>query len=246
MGAATPIAGLITSISSADLIECVGGLGLDFIIIDTEHGAIGIESVARMIGAAQSVGLAALVRAPSCDAPSIGRVCDAGADGIVLPHVETAAVAAEFVKSVRYPPVGTRGIRRATPAAKWGRRDVVEHIEIENLGICTVVQIETVSGVAAARSILSTEGLDAVIVGINDLSVSMNLAGAASSDAVQSQSRKVFEIARELRVACGGAGHTAESISELTAAGGSVIVGDLAVCVAESAQQFAARTHAGL
>lgn len=243
LSADTLLAGLITSISSAELVECVGGLGLDYVIIDTEHGSIGIESVARMIQAARSVNLAALVRVPSCDPPHIGRICDAGADGIVLPHVETATIAEDLVKSVRYPPGGTRGIRRATAAAQWGRRDVVEHLRIEDQGICAIVQVETVPGVAAAGSILSIEGIDAVIVGMNDLSVSMNLAGAASTDAVQSQVRQVFQIALELGVPCGGAGHTTESIGDLAAAGASLVVGDLAMCVAESVHQFSDRAR---
>jgi 2-keto-3-deoxy-L-rhamnonate aldolase RhmA len=239
--AAEPMVGVITSFNSVELIECVGRLGLDFVIIDTEHGAIGVEAAAHMVRAAHSVGLAGLVRVPSFDGPAIGRLCDAGADGVVLPHVESAATVRDFVRSLRYPPLGTRGIRRATPAAEWGRRDVVEHIGIENSGICAIVQIETESAVAAAREIVSVDGVDAVIVGVNDLSVSMNLAGQAASEPVQRKCREVLEVASQLGVTSGGAGHTSQSIAELVAAGGRLIVGDLAVCVAESVRQLVAR-----
>jgi 4-hydroxy-2-oxoheptanedioate aldolase len=246
LGTSRSLAGLITSIGSAELIACIGNIGLDFIIIDTEHGAISIESTAAMVRAAQSVNLAALVRVPSYDAARMGRLCDVGVDGLVLPRVETATIAQEFVKSLRYPPLGTRGIRRATPASEWGRRGVVEHIDIEKAGICAIIQIETVRGVEAARAILSVAGVDAVIVGINDLSVSMNLPGETNSDQVRQRSREIVEAAHEYGVACGGAGQADEIIGDLVASGCRLIVGDLALCVAESAKQFVSSARAAL
>ena len=134
---------------SASLTEFVAGLGFDGVFIDCEHGFAGIERVQDMCRAARAVGVQSIVR-PENDAPHlITRYLDAGAGGIMVPHVESAEAASRIVATVRY----------ARP------KDHADKV--------LVAMIESVAAIAALPEMLEVEGVDVFFLGPNDLSHSM-------------------------------------------------------------------------
>lgn len=138
---------------SPSLTEFVAGLGVDGIFIDCEHGMAGIERVSEMCRAARVAGVPSVVR-PECDAPwLITRYLDAGANGVMVPHIDDEVMAARLVQTVRY----------ARP------RDHDDKL--------VIAMIESLEAVSRLDAILGVDGIDVFFVGPNDLSQSMGLAG---------------------------------------------------------------------
>lgn len=190
--------------------EQLAHLGFDWLNIDQEHAAIDATLTNYLLQAVSTTEVVPTVRVPWNDPAAIKRALDAGAYGVVVPMVNTAEEAAAAVRAVRYPPQGRRsvgGIRTKL----YGGADYVEHANEELL---LVVQIEHIDAVRNCESILATEGIDAYIVGPNDLSASMGL--PASYDPVdpwfEEALDEVLSTARRLGVPAGihcGSGHAA-------------------------------------
>ncbi len=146
----------------------------DFVWIDLEHGALGTADVQPLAVAARAAGTPALVRVADLGAP-LEAILDAGVDGVVMPRVETAADAAAFVERTRYPPRGSRGY-----AGRRAPRD-------DPLGGSTptcVVQIESWDAARRAGEIAEVDGVDALVVGCADLSLSLGDDPSAGSPAL--------------------------------------------------------------
>lgn len=147
--------------------ELMGRAGYDWVCIDMQHGLVGYDALVPMLQALQGTGTPSLVRVPWNSPDHIMKALDAGAQGVVVPMVNSVADARAAVGACRYPPDGYRswGPIRASFANSsfnpaWANRDVV-----------CVVMIETAAAVANAGEILSVPGIDAVYVGPNDLAV---------------------------------------------------------------------------
>ena len=113
---------------SPAIAEMVGYAGFDYVIVDLEHGPTGLETLENMLRAAQAAGAASLVRLPSPAQADILRVLDAGADGILVPHVESAADARAVVAHAYYPPAGQRGISTVSRAARHAIVSPQQHL----------------------------------------------------------------------------------------------------------------------
>lgn len=160
--------------------ELMGSLGFDAVCVDTQHGLIGPDALLPMLQALAATGTPTLVRVPSNDPAAINRALDTGADGVIVPLVDSAREAAAAASACRYPPVGDRSYgptRRAWRAAGVGgvdRPQVTSPAE----PLC-IVMVETRAGVAAAAEIAAVEGVDAVFVGPSDLALAHDLPTSA-------------------------------------------------------------------
>jgi 2-keto-3-deoxy-L-rhamnonate aldolase RhmA len=151
---------------SASLTEFVAALGFDGVFIDCEHGMAGIERVQDMCRAARVVGVQSIVR-PETDAPHlITRYLDAGAGGVMVPHIETPEAARNMVEAVRY----------ARP------KDHDDKV--------VVAMLESVTAIDRLDEMLSVEGVDVFFIGPNDLSQSMKLAGQIHHPEVKATIKK--------------------------------------------------------
>jgi 4-hydroxy-2-oxoheptanedioate aldolase len=180
-----PLHGFFIGIPSPATVELAGYAGFDFVIIDTEHGAAGLETLEHMLRAAAASGIAALVRVPRGGADDILHVLDAGADGILVPHVTSADVARDIVKHAYYPPLGRRGISTLSRAARHGMGEAAAVLR-EQAGRTTVIaMIEDTEALTEVGAIARVEGIDAVFVGPNDLAASMGHLGEAAHPEVR-------------------------------------------------------------
>ena len=152
-------------------IELAGAAGFDGVIVDTEHGtADGLEHHLR---AADAAGIPALVRVPAADPGPILRALDAGAAGIVVAHATDTGVAEAAVAAAHYPPRGRRGLALTTRAGRYGTTSLGEHLERAAEETLVVVQIEDAEAVPRSDEILAVDGVDAVLIGVTDLSASL-------------------------------------------------------------------------
>lgn len=168
-----PVAGAWLSIGHPMIAEIKASLGFEFVLIDTEHASIGIETLENLVRAVDAAGSGArtVVRVPSPDPAHISRVLDTGVDGIMVPQVETVETAEDIVAATRYPPDGRRGVAAAR-AANYGL-DFEEYVETADESILVLVQIESERAVENAGSIAAVAGIDGLYVGPADLSKSM-------------------------------------------------------------------------
>lgn len=169
--------GMFIMLPSPSVVEMVGYAGFDYVILDAEHGAVGTEMLENQLRAAEAAGIPALVRICGQTPAEVLHVLDAGANGIVVPHVLDANQAADLVKSSHYPPRGRRGIATTARAGRHGMITLAEHLQNAASEILVIPQIEDAEAVARASDIASVDGVDGVFVGPADLSLSMGHPG---------------------------------------------------------------------
>jgi len=173
------------SLNSISLTEMATGGGWDWVLLDTEHSPHNDESVERHFLAALNGGPAEfVVRVPSVDPVLVKRLIDAGVRSFMFPYVQTVEEAKLAVAATRYPPKGIRGFSGTTRASRWGRdTDYLATYEDE---ICIIIQIEGPEGVANIGAYGAIDGIDAMLIGANDLAANMgHLGDTKHPDVVQ-------------------------------------------------------------
>jgi 2-dehydro-3-deoxyglucarate aldolase/4-hydroxy-2-oxoheptanedioate aldolase len=151
--------------------------GFDYVFIDMEHGSFNLETVHDMIVSSKLAGISPIVRVGELQYTLCARLLDQGAQGIILPRVEDPAVLAEALSWMRFPPVGKRGYGINPTMIDYEVRSMPEVIEHQNRETLTVMQIETVTAVERREELLSQPGLDVMMIGPADLSISLGIPG---------------------------------------------------------------------
>ena len=178
--------------------------GLDFIMFDCEHGIYNLETMHDMFQMADACGITAMLRVPMLDKESISRYLDAGAKGVMVPMTETPEQAKEVVHWSKYPPIGDRGYGTGTGGFYYKTGlETAAAMKEANDRVITIAQIETGLAVENAEEIIATEGIDAVIIGPNDLSVALGIPGKLKDELEISSIRKVAELCRKYDKAFG-------------------------------------------
>jgi 2-keto-3-deoxy-L-rhamnonate aldolase RhmA len=162
---------------SPGLMAILAEAGADFVLLDTEHSGVGIETIKAQLAACRGLGIVPMVRVPGCHYHLIAPVLDAGAMGIMVPMVETAAQAQQIVSWCRYRPQGVRGVAFGMPHDDYGGGDVVQKLREGNERTLVIALIETAPGIANAEAIMAVEGLDIGWLGHFDLTNSMGIPG---------------------------------------------------------------------
>lgn len=156
------------------LVELSGIGGLDYVLVDCEHGPHDLVVLQHHIALAQAHGLPVLVRVGRGESNQVLRALDLGAEGIIAPHVESAQEAEEVVRSAHYPPRGERGFATYSRTGRYGAVTAAEHLGAAE-DVLVVAMIETAAGVQRAADIVAVDGVDAVWVGPADLAVSLGV-----------------------------------------------------------------------
>jgi len=162
--------------ASPALIEITGHAGMDFVLLDMEHGPVSYELLEHMILAAEKVGIAPIVRVEAVSESAILRPLDRGAAGLVVPHVDSADMARDVVRFSRYAPEGQRGMDVHSRAAKYTHTPKDQYLRQANDALLAL-QIEGAEGLANLDAILAVPGGDVIFVGPYDLSQSLGVPG---------------------------------------------------------------------
>jgi staphyloferrin B biosynthesis citrate synthase len=173
--------------------------GLDFAWIDMEHTLLDPERVAATIQCSRLCDVTPIVRVPELRPGLVRQLLDNGAQGIILPFVERPEQAAELVAWCHFHPDGRRGIGAPSLAHDFAAVSLAEHARSSRANVLAAIQVESAAGVAGVAAIAATPGLDLVIVGLADLSVSLGVPGRLADPAVHEALNRVIE-------ACVGAG----------------------------------------
>lgn len=168
--------GLWVTLESPSITEIAVTLGLDWVVIDAEHGHLDWKEIVEHLRAAVRSSTIVLVRIAELNVGLIKRALDIGADGVVIPWMESAEQLRQAVSFSTYPPEGVRGIG-AERATAWGQ-SFVEHTRDANESLLVIPIIETVRGTQQLASMLHVHGVECFFFGPADLSASMGYRGA--------------------------------------------------------------------
>lgn len=170
------LCGTFLNLGSANSVEIAAGLGFDWLLIDLEHGCGSSEALRSQLIAASTGEASSIVRIPSIDPDVVKFVMDSGAAGIMFPYVSSSEEAVQAVRTMKYPPQGSRGVAGNIRATQFGS-NWKHYFETANANSLVVVQIETPEAVQSAGRIAAVDGVDVLFVGPLDLSVNMGCPG---------------------------------------------------------------------
>lgn len=176
--------GLLTKMPSPAIVELGGYVGFDFVVIDTEHGAAGSDVLEHHLRAADAAGIEAVVRVGGPEPIETLRALDAGASGVIVPHVNDAAAARTAVRAAHYPPVGERGLAVSTRAGRQGLSSVKDHIGRALKNTMVIVQVEHAEALEHLSEIASLDHIGAIFLGPSDLSLSLGHPGEMNHPSV--------------------------------------------------------------
>ena len=151
--------------------------GAEFVILDTEHSGVGLDTIKAAIAFAKAAGIVPMVRVPGCHRHLISPVLDAGAMGIMVPMLETAAQARDLVSWCRYRPEGTRGLAFGLAHDDYRPGPAAASMHAANAAVLTIALIETETGLNNAAEIMAVPGIDMGWLGHFDLTDSLGIVG---------------------------------------------------------------------
>jgi len=196
--------GIWCVIPSASVINLIASAGFDFVIVDLEHGPASFETAEDMIRAAQSEGVAAIVRLNQVNEEQILKSLDIGADGVLTAHVSDRRDAEAAVTLAKYHPLGKRGFSPYTRAGVYSGGDIIKHAEQQNERTIAGVLVEGKEGIDNLPQIVKTPNLDLVYIGAYDLSQAMGMPGEVAHPKVKEAMENAMRTIREAGLAAGG------------------------------------------
>jgi 2-keto-3-deoxy-L-rhamnonate aldolase RhmA len=237
--AAGQVATILSGIADADLVDQLGPLGADGIWLEAEHGPVDFADISDLTRACDLWGMASIVRVHQNEYGVIYRTLDRGAQGIVVPHVNTSAEARNAVDAARFAPIGKRGM--FTGRQGYG---VDDYFDVANDQVLLVVLIEDIVAVRSLAEILAVDHVDVFFVAPSDLATSMGHIGNWGHPEVQEVvDGTLAEIVRAGRTA--GALCTADNVERYTRLGVRFLMTGIYPWIAAGAREFMARAAAG-
>lgn len=186
------LVGAFSTIHSPAIVELLGILGMDFVILDGEHSSLTPETAEELYRAAEVRGISCVTRIGENHPQVIQKFLESRALNVMIPLVNTREDAERVVNAVKYPPIGKRGLA-ASRASDWGflPGGLAEHVKISNEQTFIVVQIETQEAVKNYRDILCVDHIDLVFFGPSDLSSALGVHGQTTHPEVISLIEKL-------------------------------------------------------
>ncbi len=163
------------SFPGVPLAELFARSGFNFFYVDMEHSQVGYEELAGIAAAAKLTGIVPIAGTTSHADHLIARPLDAGAMGVIVPHVSTPEQTADIVKWAKYPPDGERGLLGMGLHTGFESPDGSAWVEAQNQEVLVAVKVESVLGIENIEAIAAVPGLDAILIGPGDLSTTMGI-----------------------------------------------------------------------
>ena len=189
---------MITTLPSPDLVKILKNRGFDFCMIDCEHGSFTTREVSDMIGAGRGFGMPVMVRIPEVRREHVLHYMEMGAAGLLLPNTESADQARQLVDYAKYAPLGHRGVSLSRPHTDFLKVNGPEYMAKSNGETLLICQIESQAGVDHVGEILSVPGIDAALIGPNDMSQDFGILGQYTHPRMEEAFRQVMDAAEKL------------------------------------------------
>jgi len=209
------ILGTWSIVSSPVLVDVIASTGVDFIIIDAEHGAFSYETAQILVSVCQSHQVSPVMRVGEINESLILRAMDIGMHGIQLPNVQTAQEARRLVKYSKYPPVGIRGFSPYTKAGLYDVNNAKTMSEIANENTLIIVNIEDEIGLKNLKNIAKVDGVDVIFIGLFDLSKALGMPGNVGHNTVLKRLDKAIKIVHDCHKKIGSIASTREMLEIL-------------------------------
>jgi 2-dehydro-3-deoxyglucarate aldolase/4-hydroxy-2-oxoheptanedioate aldolase len=168
---------IISEVRNPNVSYMLAQCGFEFFIIDNEHGSYNPETIANIIAGARGAGISVIVRIPEITRENILKPLDAGAAGLLVPMVNSAAGAEEVIRHAKYPTMGNRGAALRRPHNMYAKVNAADYLKQANENTFIAVQAETTQAIDNINEIASVDGVDCIFVGPFDLSVSLGIPG---------------------------------------------------------------------
>jgi len=194
---------MIQDVRTPSVGQIMALAGCDFLFFDMEHGPFNLETVADMARVTRLAGVTPLVRVPDAEYHLMCRPLDLGAQGIMIPRVETKAQVEHIVACTVYPPIGRRGCSVNKGHNDFAPQNLWEFSEQANQENLIVLQIERRRAVESIEELLSVPGVGAAIIGPNDLALSLGIRGDDPLGALEEPIQHVLEAAMARDIPCG-------------------------------------------
>ena len=213
-----------TSIGHPQVTEMLTMSGVDFVGIDIEHSTISQEQAQSIISACHSAGVCCLPRIATHNQEVIKRLLDSGADGIIVPTVDTPEQVEKLIEWMKYPPLGKRGYGIAR-AQGYGH-DFEEYTSNWNDSSSLIIQIESISAVENIEKLLQFEEVDGAMVGPYDISGSLGIPGQIDHQKVKDAGKQVVDACQKFGKSCGtqDIDPTSESVKAALVSGYTFVV----------------------
>jgi 4-hydroxy-2-oxoheptanedioate aldolase len=193
--------GTFVSTASAVTAEVCAATGMDWLVLDLEHGSAGEDLVGGVVLAAAAYGVPTVVRVEVATRIRLGRVLDLGAAGVMLPRMDTASEVEDALRHLRYPPGGDRGVATSIRAHRFGLD--TSGLESANGEVLGIVQIESVQAVEQVEEIAALDGADVLFVGPRDLSHDLGMPGDFGAPTYVAALDRVHAAAQRHGKSCG-------------------------------------------
>lgn len=188
---------MIEEMTTPNIARILAACGFQYFIIDCEHGAFNEESVANIISVAKGSGIVPMVRVPEIRKDTISKPLEAGAAGLLIPQIKTVEDARRVVGEARYAPLGNRGISHTKMHDNYRFLSDPEHTRKQNEEVMIILQIETKEAIENLDEILSVKGVDAALIGPNDLSQSYGILGQFDNPVITDAFNKVIDVSKK-------------------------------------------------
>lgn len=196
------VIGTFSGIPSPSLVEAIGYSGIDFIVIDGEHGPVEMQTAENIVRAAEITGMVPIIRVPGNESHLILRALDIGAQGVQVPHVSTREEAELVIEYSKYHPQGKRGLSPFTRAGKFGL-SAENHTIRNNENVIVVVNIEGAEGIQNLNEITAVPDIDVIFIGPYDLSQSLGKPGQVEDTEVIKLIKDNVKIIKNNGKSCG-------------------------------------------
>jgi 2-keto-3-deoxy-L-rhamnonate aldolase RhmA len=238
-----PALGVSVMFSSPQIVEMIGHAGFDWVLLDCEHGSIGLADLELMAMAADAVGITAIARPRSNASADIQAVMDRGVKGVQIPHIITRADAERAVAAVKFGQEGSRGLAAGTRPDRWGMgAKMTDFVADANANSLVCIQIEDREALPNVEEILTVPGIDVVFIGPSDLSQSLGFPGNPKAPPV---AEAIAETLTKIRASSKvpGMPATADALPDVIANGCLYIYNHLPRLLGAGAAQYLAKAR---
>jgi 2-keto-3-deoxy-L-rhamnonate aldolase RhmA len=194
---------MIQDVRSSSIGQIMALAGCDFLFFDMEHGPFSLETVADMVRVTRLTGVTPLVRVPDAIYHLMSRVLDLGAQGLMIPRVESKAQVEYILDCTMFPPRGQRGCSVNKGQNDFQSQDPADFAEQANQENLIILQIELQKAVDQIDELLSVPGVGAALIGPNDLAMSIGLRGPKQLDLLEETIQHVLDACLARRIPCG-------------------------------------------
>ena len=191
---------------SVEIARIAKTAGFDSLYVDLEHSSMSIDTCGQICVAAMEAGIAPFVRVPANTPDYIARVLENGALGIIAPHVRSAAEAKAVVQAAKFAPLGERSNATGLPHLHYRSFPAAEAYAALNDATMVIVQFESAAALDHADEIIGVDGIDLVLIGLNDMLADWGLPGQYDHPRVREAYRKTIDACRRHNKHCGVGG----------------------------------------